>query len=372
MRFEREKIQLRDFQLQPSTEGGSLTVSETRKSYRVNRLHYSYLEVLKNPTSIEELVQFFLGQGWLVSFRELHSLLSFLASENILLNASLKKYIQSADHSEGPGSAGSPVSLSVADLPFFRSLDRSLAEYLMQRSERLQLPAQTTVLRAGERSRDLYILLQGQAALYRPLPSPHQRQWISQLEAGALFGERGFLLGEPRSADVITKTPCELLRVRYLPEFDALIKTEKARSLQHRFWVLQALSSSPFFKDLPGESLDSLIFSGRLCQAPAHHPLFQEGQAGNTCYIVVQGNVLIQQKGKNINVLKQGSCFGEISLLMSGGVRTASAITQQECLFLEIHQKDFYRVLTQNILLAKEIETLAAQRLNQDQTRRAS
>ncbi|MEK2645006.1 cyclic nucleotide-binding domain-containing protein [Bdellovibrio sp. BCCA] len=375
MKIESEKVQLQGFQLSPQGDGGTLTVLETRKSFRLSSLQYSYLDVLRNSGSIEGLVKFFLGQGWLVSFRELYGLLQFLVSEGLLVNPSFREYFNKAEAQEikYQNSAFDKkiqhgTKVLPRDLPFFRSLEPQLANYLLQKAERFQVPAQMRLTQSGMMDRDLYIILQGQAAIYRVLDA-RRRQMVSVLGSGSIFGERGFLLNQPRSADVITTLPSEVLRIQHLPEFDQLIKSEKAQSLQHRFWVLQALQSSPFFKDLPTDSLDSLIFTGRLCQAPAHQMLFQEGQPGNTCYILIQGNVVISQRGRNINVLGQGSAFGEISLLMSGGQRTATVTTQQNSVLLEIHQNDFYRVLSQNLLLAKEIETLAAERLANDAKR---
>ncbi|MBV2169967.1 MAG: cyclic nucleotide-binding domain-containing protein [Bdellovibrio sp.] len=373
MKIEKEKVQLQALQLSPNADGGTLTLLESRKSYRLNRLHFSYLDILRNAGSIEGLVQFFLGQGWLVSFRELYNLLQFLVAENIVQNPSFKSYFLDQPNQEvhfhnAALEKGATLSLKAQDLPFFRSLEPALAAYLLQKAERLNAPPQARITQAGKKERDLYILLKGQAAIYRVLDEK-RRQRIATLGPGAIFGETGFLLNLPRTADVITTQASEILRVPHLPEFDSLIKSDKAQSLQHRFWVLQALASSPFFKDLPNESLDSLIFTGKLCQAPAHQVLFQEGQPGNTCYILIQGNVVVSQKGKNINVLAQGSCFGEISLLVSGGQRTATITTQQNSILLEIHQNDFYRVLSQNIFLAKDIESLAAQRLENDANR---
>lgn len=374
MKLEKELVQLKPLQLSPSGDGGTMTVLENRQSFRLHSLHYSYLDVLRNSGSIEGLIQFFLGQGWLVSFRELYSLLHFLTEEGILTNASFKNYFSGLAPTEvrfqsASFTPGAITSVRAEDLPFFRSLEPQLAQFLLQKSERLRVPANTRITQAGQQDRDLYILLKGHASIYRVLDEK-RRQLVATLSSGSIFGERSFLLNQPRTADVITTMDCEVLRVRHLPEFDQLIKTDKAQSLQHRFWVLQALASSPFFKDLPNESLDSLIFSGTLKQAPAHQVLFQEGQPGNACYILVQGNVVISQRGKNINVLGQGSCFGEISLLMSGGQRTATVATQQDSVFLEIGQQNFYRVLAQNLFLAKEVETLAHQRLQSDALRK--
>lgn len=376
MKIEKERLQLQDLQLSPHPGGGgSVLVLKTHRRFQLNHLQYSYLDVLRNSGSIESLVQFYLGQGWLVSFRELHSLLQYLVQEGILLNTSFRAYFTNAASAEfsfknmsGAIPGGKFQGPLPKDLPFFRSLDPSLASYLLQKAEVIQVPSNVRITEAGAQDRDLYILLKGQAAIYRVL-GEKRRQMVAVLEAGSIFGERGFLLNQARSADVISTLPCDLLRIRHLPEFDNLIKSEKAQSLQHRFWVLQALQSSPFFKDLPTDSLDSLIFSGRLCQAPQNSVLFQEGQAGNTCYVLTQGNVLISQKGKNINVLGQGSIFGEISLLMSGGKRTATVTTQRDSVLLEIQQQSFYQVLAQNIILANEIEKLAAQRLENDSRR---
>lgn len=374
MKIEKEQVQLKPLQHHPQQYGGVIKILGTNKTYQLHGLQYSYFEVLQNAGSIEGVINFFMGQGWLISFRELWTLLDFLVAEDILLNPSIRSYFSKKEVSGvhfqhsltfSPGQTKIPSSSA---LPFFRSLEPQLAQYLLQQAECLKVPAGVRLIQSGNTDRDLYIILQGSAAVYK-VYDEKRRQLVSSLGSGAICGERGFLLNQARTADVVTTSACEVLRVKHLPDFDQLIKSDKAQSLQHRFWVLQALQSSNFFKDFPGDSLDSLIFSGKLCQAPANKILFQEGQPGTTCYILVQGNVVISQKGQNINVLNQGSCFGEISLLMSSGKRTATIKTQQDSILLEIQQQDFYRILSQNLFLAKELENLAAQRLINDQKR---
>ncbi|QDK37347.1 cyclic nucleotide-binding domain-containing protein [Bdellovibrio sp. NC01] len=376
MKVEKEKLQFKPFQLTPKDGAGVITISGRNDSFQLSPLQYSYLDVLKNGLSIEGLVQFFLGQGWLVNFRELNTLIQFLVTERVITNPTVVDYFKKALSHDVPmvfssisnmtGKAAQ--ALNPAELPFFRSLDPALARYLLKGAEVFQVPAQIRLTHSGQTDRDLFILLNGQAAIYKVIDT-HRRQMVATLNQGSLFGERGFLLNQPRNADIITTTPSEVLRVKHLPEFDQLIKTEKAQSLQHRFWVMQALLSSPIFKEMPTDSLDALVFAGRLVQAPANQILFQEGQRGNTCYILVQGSAVVTKGGQPINVLNQGSCFGEISLLMSGGVRTATVATQRDCVLLEIQQNDFYKMLSQNLILAKEIETMAASRLQKDSTR---
>ncbi len=372
VKIEKELIQLQGLSLTASPLGGEILIHHSKKRFQLNTLQFSYLDILaKGSMSIEGLVQFFLGQGWLVSFRELLTLLHFLIDENILQNKSFQEYLKGTAPMPPPSSSthfSGEERITASQLPFFRSLEPSLAKHFLSRASQSQIPAQMRVIDQGARDRDLYIALKGKFAVYRN-GGPLQRQMVSILGPGSLFGERGFLLGQARSADIVALENSWVLRVPHLPEYDGLIKSEKAQSLQHRFWVLQALVSSSLFSGLPSDSLDALIFSGKLYQAAAHQILFREGQIGNSCFILVQGSVVISQKGQTINVLKQGACFGEISLLMSGGVRTASVTTQLESLVLEISQNDFYRVLSQNLILAKEIEELAAQRLQRDSER---
>lgn len=368
MKIEKEIIQLKPYDLHPASQGGQLTLRHSGRNFQVNANQYSMLEALRGGSmSLESLVQFYLGQGWLVSFRELHSLVHFLIHEDAFLNSTFTSYF--TQHEHAPISAGGKKSVAVTrELPFLRSLDPQLADHFIKNSQVLKVKPQTRLVAQQERTRDLYIVLSGQLGIYKSHGAQH-RERTSVIGAGALFGERGFLLGQARSADVVALTDCEVLKIPFLPEYDQLIRTDRAQTLQHRFWVLQALASSDFFSSLPSDSLDALIFSGRLVQAPAYQTLFREGQTGNACYIIIQGSAVVSQNGQNINIMNQGSCFGEISLLMSGGVRTATITTQSNSILLEISQQHFYTVLSQNLVLAKKIEDLAHQRLKKDQAR---
>jgi CRP-like cAMP-binding protein len=391
MQAEKEKIHLKPFKLlDQGQQGGVLTLVERSGKFQLTALQFAYLKVLQNGTSIEELVGFYLANGWLVSFRELFSLIEFLVQQEIILNPSVKEYFRNCDElsktfeslqMQKSMSGGQSlqqkskakltqveISRLAMELPFFRSLDKSLSALLLEEAEILEVSAQTMLTKVGARERDLFIILKGQAAIYRVF-GPNQRQLIASLGPGSLFGERGFLLDQPRSADIITKTDCEVLRVRHHPEQDQWIKKDKANSIQYRFWLMNAFMVSPIFQNLPGDTIDALIFSGRLSQAPENFVLFQQGQPGTTCYILIQGSVLVVQDGRTVNVLNQGSCFGEIALIFNGGMRSTTVSTQRDCVFLEIAQKDFYRILSQNLFLAKEIESLAAQRLTNDASR---
>ena|GEM_PF-725931 len=382
VKAEKEIIQLDNHDFSPAGDGsGVLTLKKTGQRFQLSQLQASYFQALANNSSIESVVDFYLKQGWLVSFRELYNVVKFMNDHGLILNPTLKSYFTSTEPKEagvfdrvwnsltGSGATAEQKTVkSYSDLPFFRSLQPELAKYLLQKTEVLKVPSHIRMIQTGGKDRDLFIVQRGRVGVYKTLPD-HRRQLVAQLGEGALFGERGFLLNQPRTADIVTLDPSEILRVKHLPEFDQHIKSDKAQSLQNRFIALQALNSSTFFKDMPSDTLDSLIFQGRMVEAPANQMLFHEGQPGNTAYIILQGSVGISKNGKFINQMNQG-CFGEIALMMNGGIRSASVQTTTNSIFLELNQQSFYKILAQNLILAKEVEVVAASRLQADAARK--
>jgi CRP-like cAMP-binding protein len=61
--------------------------------------------------------------------------------------------------------------------------------------------------------------------------------------------------------------------------------------------------------------------------------------------------------------LNQGDLFGEIALLATGGKRSASVQAEGDVLLLEINWKNFYQLMAQNLVLAREFERVAISRL---------
>jgi CRP-like cAMP-binding protein len=168
-------------------------------------------------------------------------------------------------------------------------------------------------------------------------------------------------------------TDCRILRIPCLPEiFDRFLKKDKAQGLQFRFWVQHALLNSPLFKEVPSDCFDALSHSGKFVRCSDGQVLFNQGEKGQSAYVVVQGSLVINQDGKNINVMNQGAFLGEIALLANQGVRSASALAQRETLLVEINQSEFYRLLAQNVFLGKYLQELAHSRLVRDSQRDAA
>ncbi|MGZ3749084.1 MAG: cyclic nucleotide-binding domain-containing protein [Pseudobdellovibrionaceae bacterium] len=339
-----------------------------------------YLQVLQGGKSLESLVYHFLQQGWLVNFVELAELLEKLVGCKSIRNASFYSYFDKMKPTSERALWNQIINLefpessmgslrNYKELPFFRSLEPQLADFLLSKATMHHVSPKSLICRQGESTRDLFVILKGTAGIYKP----HQqggKYLVATLSDHAVFGEGAFLLGNPRSADVISLSDCRILRIPCLPEiFDRYLKKEKAQGLQYRFWVQHALLNSPLFKEVPSDCFDALSHSGKFVNCPEGQVLFHEGEKGQSAYIVVQGSLVVSKNGQNINVLNQGGIFGEIALLANQGIRSASVVAQRASLLIEINQNEFYKLLAQNIFLGKYLQELASQRLAKDEKR---
>ena len=329
----------------------------------LTELQIQYFDVFKKERSIKKAVQFFLNNGWLVNFSQLYDLVKTLDAKDILIpKISLAKN-SIARHTN---------KITFSDFckwPFFRSLPEPIQNYLWDMHQIVNVAAGTTIVIEGENTKDLWTQVTGQSAIYTK-GLGHLKKVVGVIDPMSTFGELGFFMGEARSADIVTLCASSFIKIPYSKDIQQLVKKDAFQNLKHRFQVMRAFMQSTLFKNLPEHTMDEVIFRGRLLNAKPQQLLFNEGDVGAACYIIISGQVGIFQQGTFINLLKQGSCLGEVSLFWSGGKRTAAAVAQSECLLLEIKQSDFYAVLSENIQLAVELEALAFERGQNDLQRK--
>lgn len=370
MRIENIKFNLKPYRT--IQKGPFVAIQGGSHEFELTHQQYQYFDHLTHGTSIEQMVEIFLKNGWLVCFRDLYAVVEKLNQVGLIQNPQVAAYFedlkpQSANQGLWSKITGNfenqktaqTLPQEITSLPFFRSLAPELQKLFVQTCKVFDVPAQFRLCQAGEKSRDLFVLIKGTASVYKVYPDG-RRQLVSQIPEGSVVGEGGFLLGQPRSADIITTSPATIGKVQFSESvFGPLIKSDKASSLQQRFWVVHGLLNSDLFQQVPNETLDSIIFSGQLRPVKENEIICREGEPGRSFFIIIQGSLVFSQGGKTLRALNQGGMFGEIALMVSGGVRTATAHAQRDSLLLEIPMTGFYKILGNHLYLAKELETLA-------------
>ncbi len=124
----------------------------------------------------------------------------------------------------------------------------------------------------------------------------------------------------------------------------------------------------PLFSSLSRLDRSRLLPHFSLLEFDEGETIVQQGGAGNCLFILVSGTVRVvrrQQDGSHVEVttLKQGECFGEVSLL-TGVPRTADVIAVgNETVVLQLSRERFNSLMQQHNALAVKIAGILAQRV---------
>ncbi len=146
------------------------------------------------------------------------------------------------------------------NVPLFAGLSESELERLSRVCGRRRAERGEFVVRSGESTDSLYILLTGRAKVTNS-DEEGREIILAMLGHGESFGEMGLIDGSPRSADVVALEPCELL---------VLGKDEFQRCMKDNFQValklMQVLVRRLREADRKIESLALLDVYGRVAR----------------------------------------------------------------------------------------------------------
>lgn len=137
---------------------------------------------------------------------------------------------------------------------------------------------------------------------------------------------------------------------KVVDEMNRTIEEEMARIRRFprsalRFDVRDLLRQVPFFKDAPTLCIEELARRARSHTALEDEVLFQEGDAGDSLYLIARGAVRISvsQPDRILAILGSGDFFGEMALL-SARPRTASATCSTPANLVELRRRDVQEV----------------------------
>src|SRR6185312_4466039 len=228
MIIEHEKIRLAPLNIDQVIMSGQLLGTKTKKNLTLTKTQLEILPKLEGA-SIYDLVNSYMQNRILISFQALYELILFMVSEKLITNPNLQIYFSQHPKAEpgifeeliqkmvGPDTSGIHLKTELQKIPFFRSLETSLLETLIDHTKIIETPADILVCQTGQKQRSLFVLLRGEASVFKRDRSG-QRRKVATLKEGSVFGEVGFLLGEPRTADVITEQKSVIARIKYIPE----------------------------------------------------------------------------------------------------------------------------------------------------------
>lgn len=119
----------------------------------------------------------------------------------------------------------------------------------------------------------------------------------------------------------------------------AIAEVGKLRSGGHEREAAEKISffrASDFLRHLDDEQIRELANAGVWSRVPAGQTVFREGETGNTLYMLASGELKVTKKGRLLDVLRNGECFGEMAYLGSSpALRHSSVQAITEALMVE-------------------------------------
>jgi CRP-like cAMP-binding protein len=195
------------------------------------------------------------------------------------------------------------------------------------------------------------------------------RKIFGKLKRGEIFGEVSALKGRPRIATVRAKKPCVILEIPgnvmkdlmiTVPEIrSALLQRINSRTIKTSIMAVPLLSSSS------AESLVPLFEDAELLELQQGETIVEEGQEGESFYIVSSGNARVHVKYQdsilNIATLNPGQFFGEWGIVF-GHKRAASVTAICDMDIVKIHRDTFLYFLYNNPDIESKIKKTAKNR----------
>ncbi len=129
--------------------------------------------------------------------------------------------------------------------------------------------------------------------------------------------------------------------------------TDSSGDIQQRFNTVRRIEFFSIFPEDVQTEIASLLIQQHFGKG---ENIFDEGEEGDSFYIIRRGSVSVQVRGNEVAILKRGDFFGEFSLF-TGGVRTARVTAKEDTLVLVLDKESFSNIIMEN---QSAVETISA------------
>ncbi|MBP1715104.1 MAG: regulatory subunit-like protein [Deltaproteobacteria bacterium] len=250
---------------------------------------------------------------------------------------------------EGSG-AGTNSALPL--IPLFSDLKKEEFLRLMPKIQARPLSQGEFACRQGDPGNSLFVISRGKVAVSREDPE-RGKIFLNTLQEGDFFGEFAFFAQSPRTATVEALEETEILEI-LKGDLDDMVREFPAVSRIlwnfYRERVADTLvATSALFRSFTPPERKRLLQMFIPQEFPAGALILQEGQPGDSLYLIKKGEVEVFTRDVRGAILplarlREGDFFGEISLI-TGRPRTASVLARQAVELLRLPREDFNQIL---------------------------
>jgi CRP-like cAMP-binding protein len=242
------------------------------------------------------------------------------------------------------------VQHSLSQVPLLSGLTPLQLSKISEAVEIVKFQGGQTVFKKGSEGNIFYMIKEGRVRVTEVGSGAFNDH---TLEAGAYFGERALLTGEPRAANVTAESPCVLMALD-LESFNSLLGPLR-EVLDHNL-NMRVLENIKLFSNLTERERSKVSRSFEFETFPPGTTIVREGDRGRKFYILKDGVATVMIGGEEVGKLESGNYFGEMALL-DDEVRKASVIATTPCECFVLDRPTFNRILgSLQDILARETQ----------------
>jgi hypothetical protein len=107
----------------------------------------------------------------------------------------------------------------------------------------------------------------------------------------------------------------------------------------------EVLRKSELFEQINDAQLWELVHASRWTRLPAANVIVREDEPGQSLYLLAQGQVKVTKRGRLLDVLKAGECFGEMAYIQGETApRQATVQSMTDVLIVEFDNAELARM----------------------------
>lgn len=257
----------------------------------------------------------------------------------------------------------------ISSHPFFSLLNAEDMTELAGLMHELPIAKDQVIVQEGDAIDCIYLIVEGTALVTRSSVTLHSHPnvMLARLSKGEAIGlmETGFFSQSSVRTATVTALSNMMLLVISINDLHHFIQHPKRlyasfRKASHPLLRLNLINRLMPFSTLNAKAIYELIGKMQEISIPANEFIFHEGDDGDSCYLLIEGNVEILRRKKTseevINILEAPAIFGETSILTLAKFRNVSARTIDKCTLLKLERNDFIHVLKEEEEVTQSIK----------------
>jgi cAMP-dependent protein kinase regulator len=350
-------------------EGFYIMVSLTMVAWVYLGFHFATLVVrsvlhtiaclpLRETVPIDQVLVF--GVLVLAGLVAMVGILALLAG---IARAVIKNVPERAGRPSEAASEREPVRDLLKNCPLFAHLDDEALGELAGQAKKLGYRAGQLIIRQGDEGDSFFVIEKGNVAVL--VTEDSGLEWtVAFLGPGDAFGEMALLQYGQRTATVRAESDLILVaidREHFLYALgDGSVPLSKVTALLR---ATQTMRGSAVFNAMSPGALARVVGLARRETCKEGDVIIQEGESGDSFYIIESGAASVTRAGASDPVarLGPGDFFGEIALL-SDAPRNATVTCIEPCALLVLDRQSFYQVMAHDFAVGSRLEKVALAR----------